>query len=74
MKQTKIILSKTIKVPIEGINYSNKVVSATIEYEPKGFNTVEAVDEINQQLTILQEDDPSWISQPTTKEEKQLEI
>ena len=61
MKQLKITLSKTIKVPIEGINYSNKVVSATIEYEPEGFNAIEAVDEINQQLTMLKNEDPGWI-------------
>ena len=62
MKQLKITVSKTIKVPIEGINYSNKVVSATIEYEPKEFDIIKAVDEINQQLTILKNDDSSWIT------------
>lgn len=62
MKQTKITLSKTIKVPIKGINYSNKVVSTTIEYDPKEFDALEAVDEINQQLTMLKEEDPGWIN------------
>ena len=63
-KKTKITLTKIIKLPIEGIQYSNKQVDVSIEYDPQGFNLVEASDEINQILTRLREDDPDWIVNP----------
>ena len=63
MKQTKIVLSKTIKLPIENISFSNQQVSVTIEYDPKDFDLLEAVDDLNQTLNILQENEPSWITQ-----------
>jgi len=67
MKSSKIIISKTVKLPIEGINYSNRVVSVTIEYESEGFSMNMATDEINQYLTMLKDDDPDWI-----KKDRQL--
>ena len=63
MQQTKITLSKTIKVPIAGISFSNKVVEATIEYDVKEFNAIKAVEEINQLLTMLKNEDPQWVGE-----------
>ena len=53
-------VSKTIKLPIEGIQFSNKVVMVEFVYD--GQPTMEAVnDEINQWLGFLKDNDPSWI-------------
>lgn len=56
-----ITLSKTIKLPIPGITFSNKVVSVTIEYDEKDFKQKTAIDEINELLTQLKDKDPGWI-------------
>jgi len=61
MNKSKIVVSKTLKVPIQGISFSNKQPSITIEYEPQEFDIVKASDEINQWLNILLENDPSWM-------------
>lgn len=70
---TKISLSKTLKLPIEGIAFSNKQIGVTIEYDAN-VDLDKAIDEINQILTILKEDDPQWIAQKKVdfkKEENQ---
>jgi hypothetical protein len=69
-KQTKITLSKTLKLPIEGVQYSNKQLSVTIDYDPQEFNMTEAMEEINQMLTIMKPDDPAWISQGKDNSDK----
>ena len=64
METKTITLSKTIKLPIEGIQYSNRVVSAEIEFEPAGFNKKKAWEEINQLIQIGQEgEDADWIKE-----------
>lgn len=60
-KATKITLSKIIKLPIEGVSFSNKQIGVEIEYNPD-VDLNEAADEMNQILTILKEDDPQWIA------------
>lgn len=67
-KRKEITISKTIKVPIPGVQFSNKQVEVGVVYEAEGFDIVKAVDEINQMLTIAKESDPSWIHQMSINE------
>ena len=63
-KQTTV--SKTIKLPVEGVQFSNKVV--TVEFVYDGQPTMEAVnDEINQWLGFLKDNDPSWLKEGRTE-------
>lgn len=71
MKAIKIILSKTLKLPIQGVNYSNRVVSATVEYEANGFTQDKAWDEINQLLEMGKDEDQSWIKTEEVNKECQ---
>lgn len=71
----KYIVSKIYKLPIEGIQFSNKQIGLTIEYEPVGaeeFDINEANDEVNQMLTIVKEQDPSWLHQLAMDSQKTL--
>ncbi len=63
MKTKTVTLSKTIKLPISGIPYSNRVVSATIEFEGK-VDHKKAWGEINQLITQGQSgEDADWIKE-----------
>lgn len=61
MKQKTVTLSKTIKLPVKDIQFSNRVVSATIEYEGEVDNK-KAWEEVNQLIQMGHEDeDADWI-------------
>lgn len=60
MKVKEKTLSKTIKIPIPGIQYSNKQVSVTVVYSGD-VDINKATDEINRELTILKDNDPEWV-------------
>ena len=68
-KLKEITLSKTVKVPVPGVAFSNQQVSVTHVYEidesTEAFDTVKAGDNLNQDLTIVKENEPSWIHQLT---------
>lgn len=74
MKSQKIVLSKTIKIPIPGVQYSNQVVSATIEYEGEGFSVNQAWDEINQLIRQGQDNDPSWLQGGTNESKSEKDV
>lgn len=61
-KKKEITISKTVKLPIAGVQFSNKQVSVTIVYEANDFDVNKATDELNQMLTIVEEVDPEWIA------------
>jgi len=61
MKKRTVTLSKTIKLPIPGVQFSNKVVTATVEFDGENFNMTEAWEEVNHLTKYGQDDDPAWI-------------
>ena len=69
-QKTEITLSKTVKLPIEGVQFSNKQVSVTITYEANDFDVTKATDELNQMLTIVKETDPVWLRDRASYDEK----
>ena len=69
-KIKEVTLSKTVKLPIEGVQFSNKQVSVTITYEANNFDVSKATDELNQMLTIVKEQDPEWLRDRNLFDEK----
>lgn len=67
MKKQTVTLSKTIKLPIPGIQYSNQSVFAEIVFEAKGFDKEKAWQELNELMWLGQREekeekkDPNWI-------------
>lgn len=73
MKQ-KVILSKTLKLPIPDVAFSNKSVGITIEYDGEGFDISQGTDEINRWLETLLEDQPMWMRSGNTSIKKEEEV
>lgn len=63
MKKSKITLSKIVKLPIEGIQFSNQQFGVEIEYEGEGFDIDEAKGEMDKVLEVIKDPDPKWLRQ-----------
>ena len=74
MTKEKITLSKTLKLPIENVAFSNKQVGITIEYDGEGFDIAQGTDEINGWLETLLEDQPMWMRSGNTSKPKEEEV
>lgn len=63
MNKNKITLSKIVKLPIEGIQFSNQQFGVEIEYDGKDFDIEKAKDEMDGILNILKDPDQKWLRQ-----------
>lgn len=73
MKKKEITISKTIKTPIPGVQFSNQVFSATITYEGEQFDLLEAVKELNKVLSEVRGGySTDWIDQKPEEYRKQF--
>ena len=71
MTKKEITISKTIKTPIPGVQFSNQVYSATITYDGEGFDLDKAVKELDEVLKEVQDKDTDeWIR--TSSPERKL--
>lgn len=70
MKPTKTTISKTIKLPIPGIQFSNKVIFLEKVFDGE-IDIIKENDKLNQELDILKERDPSFIHQLTLNNQKE---
>jgi len=77
----KITLSKTIKIPIPGVQFSNQVVSVTEEHEfaktPTDKDVVKLWGELNKRLEMGRDEDlgtqpeqTEWLRKPIEKARK----
>ncbi len=63
MNKNKITLSKIVKLPIEGIQFSNQQFGGEIEYDSKEFDVEKAKEEMDGMLNVLKDPDEKWIRQ-----------